>query len=207
MPELHPERKIYLDLDGVIFPFWHNLDHVTEMDRPRLKEHGDLETKWVNRIEFYYPAIARRLGQMAARGVIIMPSSSRSSDLFVDYPSVAEDLGGIDRCLIIDKFRPGSIDLKAEAVFNNFQGIIDRSDEHRGWERSRSIIATPPAVNSIRSRAVWIDDHASIDRLEDSDSDQSREILNEPSLKIICPNSSIGLTMTHLDTAEAFLFQ
>lgn len=206
MSEEGPKRTIYLDLDGVIFPYWHNFHFDIENEsEPQSKVKDGMIPLWVNRLEFYFPAITKRLGEMATRGVAILPSSSRSSDLFFDYQSVSESLGGVEKCLVIDKFSPGNIGLKAEAVLNNFQGIVDPTDKQRGWERHRSMIAVPPLVKPLGSKAVWIDDHATIERLQDSDSERAMEILNILSLKIISPYSYDGLTMEELDAIETFL--
>ncbi len=205
MTEQKQQHTIYLDLDGVIFPYWHNLEHITGYDRRRLEAQQGMTANWINRLEFYFPDITKRLGQMVTRGVVIMPSSSRSYDLFEpSYSSICEELGGIDRYLVIDKFSSGNIEFKAEAVLNNFCGTIDASDEHRGWERGLSGTHTP-IIKPPASKAVWIDDHAVTERLHNSHSAQAKEILNLSSLKIIQPIGNVGLTMAQLDTVEAFL--
>lgn len=188
-----PQRTIYLDLDGVIFPyFWQ----------------PELNTNWIDTDEiFYYQDITKRIGQIAARGVRVLPSSSRSIDLFLYYPEVLADIGGGDRYLSIDRRNPADIGFKAMAVFNNFKGAIDFSDERRGWERHIPPQDNFPLVKPAGSRAVWIDDHATPDKLLQSEAEQARHILDEPSIKIINPLGSLGLTLTQLDEAEEFLFK
>lgn len=191
-----PEHTIYLDLDGVIFPYFKETQ--PEFQAPVSPE-SELPRQWLNRFEFYYPAITQRLGEIATQGVRILPSSSRSFDLFLYYPSVVKDLGGIERTLVIDTYTPARINLKAEAVLNHWHGLVDQSSEKRGWERHRSMITTPPNSKPDGSRAVWIDDHATPKEV--------LQLLDDPSIKIISPLGTIGLTMSQLDEAERFLFE
>lgn len=212
MSEREPQHTIYLDLDGVVFPYWHKSDGGLVQTEPggplqsRSELQGNMTTRWVDRHEFYYPAITKRLGAIAARGAEIIPSSSRSPDLFLHYPSVREDLGDVGRFLSIDTFEPARIDYKAEAVVKNWQGVIDLSRERRGWERQPSLRINHPIGNPPGSRAVWIDDHATPKILASSPSEYAKEALFMPSLKIINPLGTVGLTMAQLDEAEAFLF-
>lgn len=205
-----PKHTIYLDLDGVIFPHWHKSDGgrvQTEKDGPyylRSELQDGLAIEWIGMEEFYYSDITRRLGEFVARGAHIMPSSSRSIDLLFSYPSVAEDLGGIDRYLVIDRFEAGLITHKARAVSNNWHGVIDLSHEQRGWERLRSMATTHPLAKPAGSKAVWIDDHADVEKLESLD---DTRLLDDPLLKIIRPLGVVGLTMPELDEVEEFLFE
>lgn len=208
-----PEHTIYLDLDGVIFPTWHKSDggYVQTEEGEPLRLRSELQKgihpRWIDRSEFYYPAITRRLGELAAHGARIMPSSSRSFDLLLSYPSVAEDLGGVDRYLVIDTFAPNNSTYKARAVLNNWQGVVDLSSEQRGWERLRSMATTHPLAKPLGSRAVWIDDAATPRQLDESLSPGVEEIFQNPSLKVISPLNTTGVTMAQLDEVETFLFE
>ncbi|HMS93073.1 MAG TPA: hypothetical protein PKD28_01675 [Candidatus Saccharibacteria bacterium] len=212
MSERGPQHTIYLDLDGVIFPYWHKSDGDlvrTESGGPlqsRSELQGNLKARWIDRHEFYYPAITKQLGAIAAQGAQIIGSSSRSLDLFIHYPSVRDDLGDVERFLSIDTFEPGRIDHKAEAVIKNWQGVIDLSNERRGWERRPSLQIDHPTSKPPGSRAVWIDDHATPKILASSPSAYAKEALSIPSLKIINPLGTVGLTMAQLDEVEDFLF-
>ena len=213
MNERGPQHTIYLDLDGVVFPYWRNHGHgerlrgagSDELLQANLMQEG-LKRKWIDGREFYYPAITKRLGVIAARGAEIIRSSSRSLDLFLHYPSVRDDLGDVERFLSIDTFEPGRIDHKAEAVVKNWQGVIDLSNERRGWERQPSLRIDYPTSKPPGSRAVWIDDHAMPKVLASSPSEYGKEALSISSLKIINPLGTVGLTMAQLDEAEGFLF-
>lgn len=211
MSERQRNRTIYLDLDGVVFPYWHTSDGgyvQLEENGPR-QLRSELQERriprWVNEDEFYYPDITKRIGQIAARGVRIIPSSSRSLDLFLHYPKILEDIGDADKYLVIDVNRPGDVRLKATAVLNNFQGVIDLSNERRGWERQRSFRDDHPLGKTPDGRAVWIDDHAT-ERLLGVESDNARRLRDEPGMKVIAPLGVVGLTMLQLDEAEEFLF-
>ena len=212
MNERGPQHTIYLDLDGVIFPYWHKSDgDLVQAEpngplQPRSELQKNLETRWIDCHEFYYPAITKRLGVIAARGAEIIGSSSRSLDLFLHYPSVRDDLGDVERFLSIDTFEPGRIDYKAEAVVKNWQGVIDLSNERRGWERQPSLRSNHPTSKPPGSRAVWIDDHATPKILASSPSEYAKEALSMLSLKVINPLGTVGLTMVQLDEAEGFLF-
>lgn len=211
MSELQQTSTIYLDFDGVLFPYWHKSHRghgVSKQEAFSLTENTQdgLEPRWINSNQFYYPEIVQRIGQIAARGVRIMPSSSRSLDLFISYPEVLKGIGGANEYLVIDRYSPGNIDFKALAVFNNFYGIVDLSNEKRGWARQRSMVDIHPIAHSNESRAVWIDDHAKPDCLAHSVDARVNALVHDRSLKIINPLGSVGLTMKHLDEAEAFLF-
>lgn len=188
---LKPQHRIYLDLDGVIFPY-----------RPETPQQG-LTPETLNNVEFYYPTIAQRLGSFVARGVTIMPSSSRSMDLLISYPRVAKDLNGINEYLVIDKEQPAAITYKAEAVLNNWQGVVDTSSERRGWQRQRSMVDVQPSGHTKGSRAVWIDDHIVPAKFTTT---RAQEVLFAENLKIIRPVGHIGLTLLQLDEVESFLF-
>jgi hypothetical protein len=211
--EATPLHKIYLDLDGVIFPHWHKSDGgrvQVEKDGPyllRSELQVGLTTNWVDKQEFYYPDITKRLGNIASRGVQIIPSSSRSSDLIYSegvYDDVLNDIGGVDRYLVIDSARSNVLDHKARAVLNNWHGVTDWSIDRRGWERLSSTEMMRPVTKSAAGKAVWIDDLANIDRINQAD---RLRITTDPSIKVIRPLGTIGLTMVQLDEVEDFLFR
>lgn len=215
MIDQEPTRTIYADFDGVIFPHYHKSDGgriQLEKDGPyylRSELQPGLAVAEPNKGELYYPAITQRLGELVKRGVQIIPASSRSIDLLHLYPAIANDLGGVDRYLVIDTFSPTNIAHKARAVSNNWRGVTDDSDEQRGAERYRAgehlerIETAPPIAKPAGSRAVWIDDGADPERIR---SVEGIDLLDDPSLKIIRPLGMVGLTMADLDEIEAFLF-
>lgn len=117
-------------------------------------------------------------------------------------------LGGITKYLSIDENRPTSIEYKATAVVNNFEGAIDLSRSRRGWEYSiPGFIASHPIQKPSGSRAVWIDDQAAEEEIQSADSERARHILNVPAIKIMRPIGTIGLTMMQLDEVEHFLLR
>lgn len=89
-------------------------------------------------------------------------------------------MGGVGEHLLIDKKYPSNIGFKATAVFNNFHGVVDSSES---------------------------DDHATTERLMRSQSYRARDILDVPSLKIVHPIGTVGLTLLQLDEIEDFLFK
>lgn len=200
------QPSIYLDLDGVILPYNNEQDYVIGDDgRPSVRM-DDQEAVWLNRFEFYYLAIAKRLGGFAARGCQIILSSSRSYSLYTtEYAPLFHNLGEPERCLVIDRLKPNYIEYKAEAVLNHFQGVKDEGPEKRGWERGRSMIETPPPIQVPASKAVWVEDLADAERLRAADSARASQILDEALLLIIQPRGEIGLTMTEIDRIDAFL--
>lgn len=215
---LHPEpfRTIYLDLDGVILPYWHKSDGGFVMpDVPngplvrRTDIQAGLTEQWIDRNEFYYPEIVQRIGAIAARGATVLPSSSRSFDMYFyhGYSPILDGIGHPEGYLVIDTERPAHIGYKAEAVLNNFQGIADIGREHRGYVRRSSGTQREPGAKPANHRAVWIDDHAVSESVRRYGSERAVEILNQSRLHIVTPIGSIGITMDQLDEAEAFLFE
>jgi hypothetical protein len=190
------ERRIYLDLDGVIFPYWRDTGDVNPQP--------ELTSEWVSREEMYYPTIVERLGSIAARNTTILLSSSRSMDALVyqEYTPIIEAIGGANQWLEVAGLR--GITEKAEAIHYNWNGIIDLSNAKRGWERQRSLAAQFPTGKAPGSRAVWIDDWI---RAEELQSETSRRVLSDPTLLAVRPLGSVGLTMAQLDTVEQFLFE
>lgn len=202
----HSRRTLYLDLDGVILPHWHKSDGgkiiIDGESIPRHDLQPGLEPTWIDRDFFYYPEIAKRLGELSNKGVVIIPSSSRSIDLISGYPELAHELGKPDKYLFIDDVDPSRPTHKAEAILNHWQGIADAGPTSRGWEVLPGVGMQEPALPIPDARAVWVDDHAHPDNFL---TPRSLEIVSEPSIKIIRPMGWVGLTMAEIDQIEEFL--
>lgn len=199
------EKTIYLDIDGVILPYWHKSDcGMVAGPDGQLYSRSDLqpglEPRWIDSHEYYYPEITKRLGSLAAHIVL---ASSRSINILFNsgYSQIVDDLG-VEDFIHIDRISANKTSYKAEAVINNWQGIVDISAEKRGWSGSRAGLYAHPTTRAIGSRAVWIDDAARPGALETV---RSLDVLSDDTLRIIQPISQIGITMTEVDEVETFL--
>lgn len=206
MSELPPERRIYLDFDGVMIPYWRNPFKLEDEDFH--DPNRDLERQKMKDGGFYYPAIVERIGQLAAAGVVVLPSSGRSLLVSVKFADFMKAIGAQDASLSIDNWNSSSIERKIEAVYNNWNGIVDESAARRGWETQGSLVQIEPTKKPPNSKAVWVDDYAHPSFFQIPKVKRLYQKLNaDDSIKIVKPDGRIGLTLADIDEIEAFLQQ
>lgn len=172
---------VYIDIDGVILPYYDERD----WQQPT----QNLEKQWVNRYEFFYPAIIQRLGQLAARNIL---ASSRGVSFLLEeqYAPVTTTLR-LAGALPMDLHRPNHPPHKFAALSRHWAG-----DEKIWWKPRWSASSEP-----VGNKAVWIEDLATDDRLAEIED----PLLQDPNLLIIPPHPRLGLTHDEIDRIEDFL--
>jgi len=165
----------YLDIDGVIFPL---STRAKGFEVPS-------DAVVIDKNEFYYPDIVRRLGSLSTRLIL---SSSRGVATLVDkyYKELLEELN-VAGVLSINAFEPSNPNYKFDAITGH------RDGRNKAFHR-RSFDPTP-----IGTKAVWIDDDAW------NISEEKKTFLDNTNFKVIVPDGKIGLTHAHLDSIESFI--
>jgi len=171
------KATIYLDIDGVIFPF---------SARGFEKIENIEDTKWVERFEFYRPSVVRRLGSLSARIVL---SSSRGISTLINshYRELLDELHVVG-ALSIDAFNPADPNLKLDTIIRHKQGALD-AFRHKSQH-----------TQHIGTKTIWIDDQAG-----DITEEYPSSTLQDASFATVAPNRYIGLDHDHLDYIEAFI--
>lgn len=179
--ESNEKGTIYLDIDGVIIPYYDERDF-TQTDQ-------GLEKKWISRYEFYYPEVVAALGGVAAK---VISSSSRGVSFLFDnsYEQLRKDLG-LRSTLVTDPFRPVFIPNKFSSVRHHWV-----NKDPAFWPLNDD------DTRAVGSKAVWIDDHAAIEDYHELHKDP---LISDPNFLVIRPLGKMGLTLDHVKQIKDFL--
>lgn len=178
------KATIYLDIDGVIFPFDPALQKL-----PLRAAKPDVEDGGMFDDEYYHPAVVEALGGLAAKVVL---ASSRGSSFFLDpdYKDLNNQLG-VTGSVPTHPFASGHILHKFRNVRDHWRGV------HQAFSRSAHDDPSP-----VGTKAIWIDDLADMASYPELNDEP---LAADPNFLIIQPMGTVGLTLDHIERMKAFI--
>lgn len=174
---------LYLGMEGVILPRHDDPDNEHRFQ--------DLEKRWLNRHEFYYPEVVDALGRVAVK---VFSTSALGVSFMIDggYREIRDTLGVV-----------GSIETniyEPRFVYNK----LDAINTH--WT-TKGLAHWPKKQENTRpegAKAVWVDDHI-------MSNDYGYEVIKEhplmsdPNFQVINPVSDLGLTLENVEQIKNFI--